>query len=236
MVVFAQTKNETAINIRSSQVDYNDKENTVRLTGDVEFSCKDIVISSAFAQYNTKTQIANFQGNIKLQQPGDVITANKLTAYYAEQRAILSDNVKIISNKLNNLPANLQADKLEYDWQKKIGTLEGRVIVKQGDRIVRADKAVYDVDKQIVELSKNVHLEEKGENWLTGESAIFNLKENSAKVSGKVIGRFIIENSVESGIEEELPISDIREPDDKLIEPKNTERLSPFEYPDMNRK
>ena len=232
VVAFAQAdKNEKVVNIKSNQV-----EKTVRLTGDVEFSCKDVVMSSAFAQYNTDTQIANFQGNIKLQQPGDIITANKLTAYYAQQRAVFSGNVKVVSNKLNNLPAYLQAEKLEYDWQKKIGTLEGRIVVKQGDRIVRADKATYDANKQIVELSKNVRLEEKEENWLTGESAIFNLNENSAKMSGQVVGRFIIESGNVEDETEELPVTEIYESDDNLIEPKNTEELSPFEYPDLERK
>ncbi|MBQ7503622.1 LPS export ABC transporter periplasmic protein LptC [bacterium] len=238
----AAAKNkEEAVDISSDRVDYSEKEKLVRLIGNVKFTCGETVMYASFAQYHTDTQIADFQGNIKLAQPGTEITGGKLRVYYGSQKAIFTDKVKIVTDKIKTDgsktlfgAAYLEADKLDYEWETELGHAQGSIKFRQADKRIFADKAEYNGKSKTVELIGSVRFEQAKDDWLFGERVTVDLTDNSAKVSGSVMGRFTI-----SRPDDEDRAAEAELPEAKPMEPQNpvdlgtVETLEPMSYPDL---
>lgn len=77
----------------------------------------------------------------------------------------------------------VDADKIVYDYQKKLYEADGNVRVSSGDRSIQADWILLDTQKQEVELKGHVLLR-FGPNWLQGEHVIWNLDSETGWVDG----------------------------------------------------
>lgn len=236
------------VNLKSDRGDYNDKEKLVRLIGNVVFTCGQTSMRSSFAQYHTDTQIADFQGSIKLEQPGTSVTGKSMRVYYASQKAILKGGVSVVSDRLrtaesgsvnggasDRMPAYLDADEFVYNWGDGTGTAKGRIKFRQGERRIYADKADYDSKSDTVELSGGVRFEQSKGDWLAGQRVKVNLASNTVQASGQVMGRFLIEGEPvpqASEKDEFLPEPETLEPDPKSS-PSSEERVNSVKYPDI---
>ena len=241
-----------AVKLNSDRGDYNEQEKLVRLIGNVKFTYGDVVMTSSFAQYHTDTQIADFQGNVKLEQPGTVVTGKSLRVYYGQKKAIFKDGAQIVSHKFagagasglnsehpDGIPAYLEAQSFEYDWDKGQGRASGKIRFRQGERRIYADAANYDSIANKVELSGNVRFENNAEDWLSSERVCVDLTTNAVEATGQVVGRFLIDNA--SGEEKagdsldkkaDLPEPEVMEPD---LPPdlQMVERIETVKYPDL---
>ncbi|MGM9991745.1 MAG: LPS export ABC transporter periplasmic protein LptC [Candidatus Bruticola sp.] len=240
-----------SVTLNSDRGDYSEKEKLVRLIGNVKFTCRDAVMTSSFAKYHTDTQVADFQGNIKLYQPGTSVSGRAMRVYYADQKAVLKGGVKVVSTKfrLKNSsdestaelgaaePAYLEADEFEYSWAQGIGYAKGAIRFIQGKRRVFADKAKYDRNSAAVELFGNVRLEDDESDWLSCERVRVNLSTNQVEAAGRVVGSFLIEsenlssdsNSQKSAIAQPKMI----EPDSGALSPQPAEQIDPLDYPNL---
>lgn len=237
----ASRNKEEAVDISSDRVDYSEKEKLVRLIGNVKFTCGETVMHASFAQYHTDTQIADFQGNIKLVQPGTEITGGKLRVYYGSQKAIFIDKVKIVSDKIKTGDAKtligtayLEADKLDYEWETELGHAQGSIRFSQADKKMYAEKAEYFGKDRKIELIGGVRFEQGEEDWLSGERVTVDLTDNSAKVSGSVMGRFTVSrpDNGEQAAEDALPEPKPAEPQG-AVDIGTVETLEPMSYPGL---
>ncbi|MGM9997834.1 MAG: LPS export ABC transporter periplasmic protein LptC [Candidatus Bruticola sp.] len=237
-----------SVTLNSDRGDYSEKEKLVRLIGNVKFTCRDAVMTSSFAKYHTDTQVADFQGNIKLSQPGTSVSGRAMRVYYADQKAILKGGVKVVSTKfkLNSgnesavesgaEPAYLEADEFEYSWAQGIGYAKGAIRFSQGDRRVFADKAKYDRNTAAIELLGNVRLEDNKNDWLSCERVRVNLSTNQVEAVGRVVGSFLIEdssNSDSSRPKSEMDQPKMMEPDSGSLLPQSAEQIDPLDYPNL---
>ena len=90
---------ERTLQLSSDRGDYDEDQKLVRLIGNVKLTYGDVVMYSSFAKYHTDTQIAEFQGEIRLEQPGTTMTAQGLRVYYAQKRAVLRGQVRVVSER-----------------------------------------------------------------------------------------------------------------------------------------
>lgn len=93
------------------------------------------------------------------------------------------------SNSKKELPIEVSADQVKQDTAKNLVYAKGRVIVRYGQRAVRADKVKINIETGRGEAIGNVLLVDAGSR-LTAERAKFNLKGKTGKIynaSGEII-------------------------------------------------
>src|SRR5690606_18341643 len=122
----------------ADKMDYDEPKKMVRLVGRVRFETADAAMTAPYAQYHTGKQVAEFQGGVKITQPGSTLVGNKMTVWYGEKRGILTGNVRPVSEKApgsaGHTPTTMTAREIEYRWEKGIGEARGDVKVRQGDK------------------------------------------------------------------------------------------------------
>lgn len=185
------------VKIRADRMDYDEARKQVRLIGHVRFESGDTVMTSAYAQYQTEKQVAEFQGGVRLTQPGSTLVGNRMKVWYGEQRGVLVGSVRLVTEKApggeSRTPAVMICNELEYRWVEGIGEARGAVKVRQGERRAFADRAHYDRKADTIDLLGNVRFEQGKEDWLTSESAQVNLATETIAAKGRVVGRFLVD-------------------------------------------
>lgn len=208
------------IKIHADRMDYDETRKQVRLIGHVRIESGDTVMTAPYAWYHTESLVAEFQGGVRIAQPGSTLVGNRMKVWYGEQRALLNGNVRMLTEKApggdRRTPAVLTCAELEYSWVKGLGEARGQVRVRQGNRRAFSDQARYDRGAQTIDLAGNVRFEQGREDWLTSQSARLDLETETIVASGQVVGRFLIE---ESGRGPE-PTPDPTLPSPEVLEPE----------------
>lgn len=92
-----------------------------------------------------------------------------------------------------NAPWQITANQMSYSSEDSLYTAEGDVVITRDNQVLSADKAIYNQNTGIVQVSGNVRLEANGD-LLTGEMGIFDLKSHQGQLTGGSL--FIRENNV----------------------------------------
>lgn len=191
----AESKRE--VKIQADRMDYDDTRKQVRLIGHVRIESGDTVMTAPYAQYHTEKEIAEFQGGVRIAQPGSTLVGNRMKVWYGEQRALLNGNVRMVTEKAPGgdarTPAVLVCSELEYRWAEGIGEARGSVKVRQGNRRAFADRAHYDKAADTIQMIGQVRFEQGQDDWLTSETALVNLGTETIVAQGQVVGRFLID-------------------------------------------
>lgn len=218
----AQKKPESTreLKIHADRMDYDETRKQVRLVGHVGIESGDTVMTAPYAQYHTEQLVAEFQGGVRVSQPGSTLVGNRMKVWYGEERALLSGNVRMLTERSpggdRRTPAVMTCKELEYAWVQGIGEARGQVKVRQGNRRAFSDQARYDRTAQTIDLTGNVRFEQGQDDWLTSQSARIHLETETIVASGQVVGRFLIEQSAGTPAPEPdatLPVPDVLEPE-----------------------
>lgn len=195
----AAPSNPREIQMYSKKLDYDEKRKKVRLIGDVKITSQRYVMTAPYAEFFTDKKVGEFQGGVKITGEGSVATGKRMKVFYPDQRAVLSGDVRLVSEKgpgaAAGSPTVMTGQELEYEWQKGYGVARGNVRVHQADRRAFADKATYYRDQQMVYLEGNVRVERGDGDWLTGERARMNLATRVIEADGGVTARTLLEEN-----------------------------------------
>ena len=205
----------------ADKLDYDESKKIVRLIGQVRIESEDTVMTAPYAEFNTETQVGDFEGGVKIVGRGTTATGNRMRVWYGDQRGLLKGNVRVVSESApgsdQTTPTVLLTDELDYFWEKGEGYARGRVKVRQGDRRGYSDRATYDQKRQIVVMQDNVRFERGGEDWLTASQATMNLVDETVVAQGRVVARTRLESTKEDPEQQQeakpLPRPDVVEPD-----------------------
>lgn len=169
-------------------------EQVATITGNVIIKYREMVLTADHAVYTEKTKIVVADGNLKIVDPDNEITGNTGTAYLNDRKSIIEGTVKLITkpkpsegDKKNESvrskysePVTVTCDRLEYLYRDKIATAEGNLKITQKDRVLTSNKAVYDVNNELVTLTGNVNAtDEKKQTFTSNGTVRVSLKEGA---------------------------------------------------------
>ncbi|MEN6372653.1 MAG: LptA/OstA family protein [Armatimonadota bacterium] len=191
----AKPKKESAtINGDHWKVQGDDDARVYTITGNVVVKYQDMTMTSDRAVYTKKTETVVAEGNFRIVDPENDITGTKGIAYLKDRKSIVDGNVRMITKpkgtdkakseesvqtQLHN-PSTITCDKLEYLYKKKIATADGNIKVTQKNRVIVAQKAVYDVKQELLTLNGGVKAtDEKGQTFTSPGTVKASLKEGS---------------------------------------------------------
>ncbi len=126
-------------------------------------------------------EVTTLYGNVKLDQGNAMLFCHKATLYRSRRFAILQKQVQICDG-MHTLWANM----VEYNGNESIETATGNVRVKTNNRVLNADKVVYNqIEKTTVALG-NVIVRDLVEHVvLYGDEAFYDKQKDYAFVKGR---------------------------------------------------
>lgn len=136
------------------------------------------------------------------------ITSNTLRLIPKDNKAIFKDNVVATQDKVKitsdvmNVYYHDEENKKKYGNTISLIETEGNVVLKAPAKTAKSEKGRFDVDKNIIVLSKNVRLEQEN-STVTGERLIHDTITNKSYIFSK--------KDVETGMSEKERIKQIIE-------------------------
>ncbi len=80
-----------------------------------------------------------------------------------------------------SVPWTLTAEKIEYLKDEEIYIAEGAVTLQSGNRIIKADKAIFEKSTALIKLEGNA-LVQYGEDWIKGDLIVWNIEKQTGYV------------------------------------------------------
>lgn len=152
----------------------------------VQIKNTDSTATGDYAVYNVETGLATLTGkNLKLTTPDQVISAQKSMEYNANKGVAKAiGNAKII-RETNTLSANTITANFTKDSNGKqilnTAKASGGVTIKTPDEIITGNSGIYNAKNNTVKISGNVKIT-RGPNTLEGDRAEVNLTTNISKM------------------------------------------------------
>jgi lipopolysaccharide assembly outer membrane protein LptD (OstA) len=192
-----KTANDEKANIDGKiwNIDGKKGSRTYDVTGDVIVHYQDVVMTADKAIYTEKDKTVIATGNVKIVDPENEITGQKGIAYLNQRLCVIEGNVKLITkpkqqskakkeisqlDELKSEPVVMTCGKIEYLYRKKIVTADGDVKVVQKDKTFTTNKAVYDVNQELLTLPNGVDaIDEEGQTFTSKGLVKVFLKEGS---------------------------------------------------------
>lgn len=156
------------------------------IVGNVVVKHGDTTLTADRAEYDEKARTVVVTGNVKIVDPQNEITGSKCETYLNDRKSVIEGNVKLVTRpkpgaaakegespraKLKE-PATITCDKLEYLYRKKIATVAGSLKVTQKGRVLVGDKAVYDVNQELVTLTGGVKVTDEDGQLFTSPGTV----------------------------------------------------------------
>lgn len=198
------------LRVTAQTLRYDDGRHFLTLDGNVVFTHLDTQITSPHAEFQTDKQVGTFTRGVRITQPGTTITADRLSAFYADRKAILTGHVNVVTEKLQSgekspagassspsaaprrgpaatVPTIMLCNELDYWWEKQEGDAIGDVKIRQGDRRAFSDRAHYTGGEvREVHMYSNVRYERGPNDWMTCEDAVIDMDTNVFTGNGNV--------------------------------------------------
>lgn len=160
----------------------------VEAVGHVVITSKDSKIVGDKAVYNLDNGSAVLTGNgLRASSKDQTVTARDSMEYWEKQNAVIARGDATAANAQQQVKADMLTGYFRTDpgGSKKLYQVEGagNVVITSKGSIVRAAKAIYNMDNDIATLEGGVKIS-RGKNQINGEHAVYNLKTGQAKITG----------------------------------------------------
>lgn len=162
----------------------------IEATGNVRLASKDSVVYGGRAVYDVDKAVLVVTGqNLRAETQKAVITARDSLEYWDAQRVVVARGDAVAVEGDRRVEAERLTGYLRPEGQPgEQGGLyqveaEGGVVLTTATEVVRAEKAVYNLDQELATLTGGVKIT-RGENQLNGDYAEVNLKTGVSRLMG----------------------------------------------------
>lgn len=195
----------------------NDKKKTISIKN-AEFTYRDMKLSGDNCLYETKTQTGTLNGNVKITETGSIITGSRMQVFYKEKKALIKGNVKLVRGGSDQSGLTVNCDMLDYYWDKNEVIARGNVRIQNKDIIAYSNNAVYLKKDNLITLSGNVRFQKGSSDWMTSDSAAYDLTSATVTAVGNIEGSFYLTDTQGAPIpKKDITGLKVLEPDPVMI-------------------
>lgn len=158
----------------------------IEADGNVRLASSDSVVSGGRAVYDVDKAVLVVTGrNLRAETPKALITAEDSLEYWDIERVVVARGNATVAEGDRRVEAELLTGYLRKEGEAELYQVEaeGDVVLTTADEVVRAAKAVYNLDKEFATLSGGVKIT-RGQNQLNGDRAEVNLKTGVSRLLG----------------------------------------------------
>ena len=174
---------------------------TVEMSQGVSFQQGEAFLKTdaAVVHLDSKMNAVNAQSlsKVHIYDSSNDLTGDTGQMDFVHHVASLQGNIVLVTRRkapgeTDSEPATLTCASIDYDYRKKIGSIPGALVVHQKDRVLYADRGVYDTAAQTITLTGNVHGHDVRGNMLQGPTAIVSVTpgQESVTLQGPIHGSF----------------------------------------------
>lgn len=218
------------LRVTAQTLRYDDQKHFLTLDGNVVFTHLDTQITAPHAEFYTDKQVGYFTKGVRITQPGTTITADKLSAFYADRKAVLTGHVHAVTEKVKpadegkkptpgnknaktapsaTVPTVMLCNELDYWWEKQEGDAIGDVKIRQGDKRAFSDRAHYTGGEvRLVHMYSNVRYERGPNDWMTCEDATIDMNTNVFTGNGNVEAYVKLQSTPSPEVAPTTPVGD----------------------------
>ena len=179
--VLAQTEaaeepveNEEAVYINASRLEY--QEDKTILTGGVQIRKDETTINARQGELFRDEQKMILENEIDVEYPDGKVKSKLLTAFLETEEYIFENEAVLNYILSDGEEMILMSDYLKIFGDDNSFSAEKNVEIDYDNQKFRGDKADYDGESEMMELTGNVEIEED-QDWVRSDRATFNLKE-----------------------------------------------------------
>jgi lipopolysaccharide assembly outer membrane protein LptD (OstA) len=179
--VLAQTEaaeepveNEEAVYINASRLEY--QEDKTILTGGVQIRKDETTINALQGELFRDEQKMILENEIDVEYPDGKVKSKLLTAFLETEEYIFENEAVLNYILSDGEEMILMSDYLKIFGDDNSFSAEKNVEIDYDNQKFRGDKADYDGESEMMELTGNVEIEED-QDWVRSDRATFNLKE-----------------------------------------------------------
>ena len=130
---------------------------TVLFTEGTAHSAEALELEADSASYNNQTGVAVYHGNVKISQgdivlEGDVVEVHSVDDKITKLIATANPSRLLRRDKQQTIEA--EAHRIEYEITQGIVDFIGQVKIKEADKLLTGDHAVYDIEKKTINMKK----------------------------------------------------------------------------------
>jgi lipopolysaccharide assembly outer membrane protein LptD (OstA) len=123
--------------------------------------------------------IVHLLGNVTIEDEDIKITCSEASLHESEDYVVLVDDISIVDKS-----GEIKADFAVYHFNDKKGYLKDSVALLTGNEIITADSLFYDGVEELVQMFKDVTIEDKKNNLTAhGEEGWYNLRDDEGYLS-----------------------------------------------------
>ncbi|MFN2341336.1 MAG: LptA/OstA family protein [Halanaerobium sp.] len=167
-------ENEKAVYINASRLEYQE-EKTI-LSGGVRIRKDDTTINALQGELFRDEQKMILEEEIDVEYSDGRVKSKLLTAFLQSEEYIFENEAVLNYILSDGEEMILHSDYLKIFGDDSSFTAEKNVEIDYDNQKFRGDKADYDGESEMMELTGNVEIEEE-EDWVRSDRATFNLKE-----------------------------------------------------------
>jgi lipopolysaccharide export system protein LptA len=158
----------------------------IEADGQVRLASKDSVVSGDKAVYDVDKAVLVVTGsNLRAETQKAIITARDSLEYWDADRVVVARGDAVAVEGDRRVEADVLTGYIRKDGDAALYQVEaeGNVVLTTTDEVVRAAKAVYNLDKEFATLTGGVKIT-RGENQLNGDHAEVDLKTGVSRLLG----------------------------------------------------
>lgn len=167
-------ENEKAVYINASRLEYQE-EKTI-LSGGVRIRKDDTIINARQGELFRDEQKMILEEEIDVEYSDGRVKSKLLTAFLQSEEYIFENEAVLNYVLSDGEEMILHSDYLKIFGDDSSFTAEKNVEIDYDNQKFKGDKADYDGESEMMELTGNVEIEEE-EDWVRSDRATFNLKE-----------------------------------------------------------
>lgn len=159
--------------VRAPRLRVNQARQIVYATGGVTVTQPDTLLRAAEITYEIQAQTAHASGGVRLQHEGTTVTGDTLVARMKTKEAEVAGHASLVrapaaTGKTDDATA-ITADRMRFRWEANEVEAHGTVTVTQPDRTARAQNLLYSEERDVLELTGDVVVDQRSGEALAAE-------------------------------------------------------------------
>lgn len=168
-----KVKNEKAV-LSADHMRYDENEDRNDAVGNAVLKYLDVTITADEVHTDNENRTANGKGHVVFDDPRNHATAESFSIDMEKKTVVLEGGVRMKdkgrpaeAGQEEEEPFEVEAKKVEYNWDDRKGTAEGDVVVTAESRNGSADRLDFDRKKEIYLFAGNVKLHQDNGDWFS---------------------------------------------------------------------
>ena len=179
------TSKKSTISIKAGRLQ-NEKD-LIFFSDGLEIKKDDITLKSPEGEFDDNENKIILKDGVEMLYSEGTINSDKMTGYFDDDEFIFENKVKMKykSEEDENKNFDLESKKLQINSESQSFTANENVVINYDKKVIKANKAKYDSEKELLVVTNDVHIKKENGDWVKSDRAEFDLSTGEQNFSAE---------------------------------------------------